>query len=303
MAVVDSRGNPVRDGRGNPVLSGTRSASPATQSQERNSINPRQSINNLLGSAVNFGERVGGNFGKALVEETINATGFGRFLRGGNLPIFGMPNGGGFLEGSWGSRSAEDWRLRLSIPPNFSLPGPLGSKLANTNGLVFPYTPTVLINHAANYGSMQPTHSNYPFPVYRNSEVNSMSITGDFSVENEDEAIYWIAAIHYLRSVTKMAYGNTSNKGSPPPVVRLNGYGDFVFKNVPVVINQFSVDLPNDVDYLHVRSIGPSGTWVPVRSVINVAVTPTYSRRAVQSFSLDRFVAGGYANGNGVGFI
>lgn len=275
----------------------------STASQERNSVNPRQSVSNFLGSAVNFGEKVGGNFGKALVEETINATGFGRFLRGGNLPLFGMPDGGGFLEGSWGSQAAEDWRLRLSIPSNFNIPGPLGSKLAATNGLVFPYTPTVLINHSANYGQMSPTHSNYPFPIYRNSEVNVMSITGDFSVENEDEAIYWIAAIHYLRSVTKMAYGNTSNKGSPPPVVRMNGYGDFVFKNVPVVVNQFSVDLPNDVDYLHVRGIGPSGTWVPVRSVINVTVTPTYSRRAVQAFSLDKFVSGGYANGNGVGFI
>jgi hypothetical protein len=76
-----------------------------------------------------------------------------------------------------------------------------------------------------------------------------------------------------------------------------------VLKNVPVVVNLFSVDLPSDVDYIHVPGIGPEGTWVPTRSQIAIQVTPTYSRRSVQSFSLDKFIAGGYANGSGVGFI
>jgi len=303
MAVVDSRGNPVTDSSGNPVLSGTRRSSSSAQSQARHSISPRESISNLVGSAVNFGERVAGDFGRAVVEEVVDATGFGRLLRGVNLPLFGMPNGGGFLEGSWGSEGVDDWRVRLSIPPNFNLPGPLGSKLAETNGLIWPYTPSIQINHSANYGSMQPTHSNYPFPVYQHSQVQAITITGDFTVENADEGIYWIAAVHYLRAVTKMAYGNTSHQGSPPPVVRLNGYGDFVFKNVPVVVAQFSVELPNDVDYIHVPNVGPQGTYVPTRSQIFVNVQPTYSRRAVHTFSLDKFIAGGYANSNGVGFI
>ena len=81
----------------------------------------------------------------------------------------------------------------------------------------------------------RPIHSNYPFFAYQNSQVDQFSITGDFTVENALEGQYWIAAVHYLRSVSKMAYGNTPNQGSPPPVVRLNGYGDYVFKNVPVV--------------------------------------------------------------------
>jgi hypothetical protein len=65
----------------------------------------------------------------------------------------------------------------------------------------------------------------------------------------------------------------------------------------------FSVDLPSDVDYIHVPGIGPEGTWVPTRSQIAIQVTPTYSRRSVQSFSLDKFIAGDYANSSGVGFI
>ena len=292
------------------ILRQARAQQASTRSQQRNSVAPRQSVQNFLGSAASWGQNIGNavqgavrDVGGALVGEIANAAGFGRLLRGINLPIFGMPGGANFAEGAWASQDPGDWRVRLSIPPNFNLPGPLGTKLAATNGMVFPYTPQIILQHSAQYGQLRPTHSNYPFPVYQSSAVDTISITGEFLVENSDEAKYWIAAVHYLRSVTKMAYGNTSNQGSPPPVVRLNGYGDFVLKNVPVVVNVFNVDMPTDVDYLHVPDIGPQGTWVPVRSTISIQVTPTYSRRAVQSFSLDRFVAGGYANSNGVGFI
>jgi len=288
------------------ILRQARAQQSSTRSQQRNSVNPQQSVQNFLGSAGRFGQNLGNavvDVGKQVVGEIASATGFGRFLRGANLPVFGMPGGAGFAEGAWASQDPGDWRVRLSIPPNFNLPGPLGTKLAATNGMVFPYTPQIILQHSAQYGQLRPTHSNYPFPVYQSSSVDTISITGEFLVENTDEAKYWIAAVHYLRSVTKMAYGETSNQGSPPPVVRLNGYGDFVLKNVPVVVTVFNVDMPTDVDYLHVPDIGPQGTWVPVRSQIAIQVTPTYSRRAVQSFSLDKFVAGGYANSNGVGFI
>ena len=288
------------------ILRQARAQSSSTQSQQRNSVSPQQSVSSLVGSAATWGQSIGNavvDVGKQVVGEIANAAGFGRLLRGINLPLFGMPGGASFAEGSWASQDPGDWRVRLSIPPGFNLPGPLGTKLNQTNGMVFPFTPQIILQHTANYNQLRPTHSNYPFPVYQNSAVDNITITGDFLVENADEAKYWIAVMHYLRSVTKMAYGNTSNQGSPPPVVKLNGYGDFVLKNVPVVVTVFSVDMPNDVDYIHVPDIGPQGTWVPVRSQIMVQCMPTYSRRAVQSFSLDKFVAGGYANNNGVGFI
>ena len=277
---------------------------PSTVSQERNSISPRQSVESLVGSAANFI----GNVGNQVVSEVAEAAGFGKLLRSVNIPLFGKAGTSAFAEAQWGGTDPGDWRVRLSIPPNFNLPGMLSEKLNKTNGLVFPYTPQIVVTHSAQYGQLRPTHSNYPFPVYQSSAVDQLVVTGEFYVENADEAIYWIAAMHYLRSVTKMAYGNTSNQGSPPPVVKLNGYGDYVLKNVPVVVTTFNVDMPMDVDYIHVpgkfigNQDGP-GTHVPTRSQISVNLMPTYSRRAVQSFSLDKFTSGGYATGNGVGFI
>jgi hypothetical protein len=204
-----------------------------------------------------------------------------------------------------------DWRVRLSIPSTMDKTEIL-KPLDATNGLVFPYTPTILIQHSANYDAMQPTHSNYPFPAYQNSQIDDIVITGDFFCENAVDAQYWVATLHYLRSVTKMAYGQSTNAGSPPPLVFLNGYGDFVFPNVPVIIKTFSVDLPSDVDYIKTQAEGEvtkinGGTsvdgfyegWAPVQSQVMVTVQPVYSRARTSQFSLDKFVNGDYLDNGG----
>jgi hypothetical protein len=215
-------------------------------------------------------------------------------------------------------QATNDWRVKLSIPSTFGAPEIL-KPLVATNGLVFPYTPTILIQHTANYDALSPTHSNYPFPQYQNSQIEDLVITGDFFCENAKDAQYWVAMVHYLRSVTKMNYGTDGDAGAPPPIVKLTGYGDFVFPNVPVVIRNFTVDLPADVDYIktkitddvsvsdgtvNVETAGNAG-WAPAQSQVSITVTPIYSRAKVSQFSLNSFVKGDYlgGSGNGGGFI
>jgi hypothetical protein len=70
------------------------------------------------------------------------------------------------------------------------------------------------------------------------------------NVEDAVQAQYWIAAMHFLRSVTKMFSGDSSPAGNPPPILSLNGYGEYVFKNVPVVVTNFSVQLDASSDYI-----------------------------------------------------
>ena len=286
-------------------LRAARAQTNSAKSQARNSVSPQQSVSNLLGSAASFGQGLVGQIGNGIKQaaEDVFSSGAGGFmslLRGKGIPFDGLFNGGsGFSSASWIRSDDDDWRVKLSMPSGMSLDGILQAKLNATNGMIFPYTPQIIISHSASYSQIKPTHSNYPFPIYQNSQPDNLQLVGDFFVESADEALYWVACIHYLRSVTKMAYGNTSNAGSPPPVVSLNGYGDYVFKNVPVVVVQFNVDLPGDVDYIHEPN---TNTWVPTRSTVTVQLMPTYSRRAVQSFSLDTFVKGGYAKGPG-GFV
>lgn len=265
------------------------------------------------------------------ISNTVNAVrsgDLGSLLRSKNLP-FGGETGQklSITNATFNQGAQRDWRVRLSLPAGYES-SQIIAPLKVTNGFIFPYTPQIQIQHSANYQAMTPIHNNYPFYSYENSKPEAISITGDFYVEDAAEAQYWVAAVHYLRSVTKMAYGATSNSGSPPPVVKLNGYGDYVFKDVPVVITQFSVDLPKDVDYIAAglspgtpqsileslasfmgppkgNSTAPTSqgvAWVPVRSTFTVTVQPLYSREQVRQFSLDAFVNGSYVF-NGTGYV
>ena len=194
-----------------------------------------------------------------------------------------------------------DWRVRLSFPPgnpNFATSGILAPLVETNNSMIFPYTPSVTISHTANYNALSPAHSNYQFMSYENSQVDVITVTGEFLVETPSDAAYWIGAKHFLQSITKMSYGDTSNAGSPPPVVRLNGYGSHVFDNVPVVVTNFTVDLPNDVDYIRANVSGTA--YAPTRSTITVSLQVVYSREQVRNFSLDDFINGKYIfDGNG----
>lgn len=77
------------------------------------------------------------------------------------------------------------------------------------------------------------------------------------NVEDATQGLYWIAAVHYLRSLTKMFTGPDVLAGNPPPIILLNGYGNYVFQNIPVVVTNFSCTLPSDCDYISVTP--PSG--------------------------------------------
>jgi|TARA_B100001094_G_scaffold166228_1_gene160892 hypothetical protein len=201
------------------------------------------------------------------------------------------------------SAGDNDWRVSISIPPVIGeLDSSLMAPLVNSgNRLIFPFTPSVIFSHQASYSSMQPVHSNYPFYNYQNSAVDAIVVSGDFFIETNEDAEYWVAAVTYLRTLTKMFYGdNGANTGNPPPIVKFNGYGEYVFKNVPCVVTSFNVDMPQDVDYLKTNIAGGDvgtnesepGTWVPAQSLIAVTLQPIYSRQHVEQFNLNDFVSG-----------
>lgn len=161
--------------------------------------------------------------------------------------------------------TGNEWRVRISIHPNSkilyrdpqssgNIPGLL-SPLKGTDGFIFPYLPQVTVAHTANYASTSPTHSNYAQYFYESSTVASISISGDFTVQNLDEAKYFLAGIYFFRACTKMFYGNSDDyQGSPPPIVYLDGYGQHYLPHVPCVVTAFSHTMPNDVDYLEVNT-------------------------------------------------
>ena len=230
-------------------------------------------------------------------------------LRGKNLPGKGGPDFQAKQSASFTTTLEEkDWRVKLSVPK--ALKGQSGSglltplRLEGDGHMVFPYTPTIIISHSANYNNIAPIHNNYPFFAYQNSSVDQMTIVGQFYCQNSLEARYWTACLHYLRAMTKMDFG-AGGTGAPPPIAKLNGYGDYVFNNVPVIINNFTVDMPNEVDYVNcgftpgeISPIddGSQGSvrfgWAPSESQFSITVQPIYSRDKQNKFSYRQFVTG-----------
>ena len=196
--------------------------------------------------------------------------------------------------------TGNDWRVRINCDWSI-FNSPLFDRFKN-GGVVFPYQPEITFSTKANYSVIDPVHNNYPFQAYKNSQVDDISIVGKFTAETEKDAAYWIAATTFFKTATKMFFGQGSNVGAPPVICILNGYGSNVFDNVPVVVKSFSVDFPQDVNYVKCTATG-SPTWVPIISSINVMMTPVNNRRNLRQFSLAEYAKGSLKTPTGQGYI
>lgn len=200
---------------------------------------------------------------------------------------------------------SDDQRVRLRVQ-NFGYfyhdpSNNLIKPLAATGGIVFPYTPNIMLSHTAAYAAQSPTHSNYAQPFYNSSSTDPITVAGTFTAQNQNEARYLLAVLQFLRSVTKMFRGGNF-AGNPPPVLRLGGYGNYIFPDVPVVVTNFTYELPDSVDYITAYPNTSNGTLqtdssrVPTRTSVAITLQPTYSRRTQREFNMKEFSRGNQLN-------
>ena len=190
----------------------------------------------------------------------------------------------------------DDWRIRVSVAPSSGILYTTGTDsvlapLAVTNGVIFPYTPTVTLNYTANYSPQKFTHSNYPAFSYENSEVSAIQIAGDFTVQDVNDGKYLLACLYFFRASTKMFFGSGAHVGNPPPIVFLDGYGKHYLPHVPCIVTGFSHTMPNEVDYISIPVDG-GNTRLPTTSQITITLQPVYSKKTIATFNLEQFAAG-----------
>jgi hypothetical protein len=239
-----------------------------------------------------------------------------------------------------------DWRVRLALSDDigvnylYKAPNPGILKPLNaTNGVLFPYTPTITVNYSAGYNPTELVHSNYKVYQYSSSSVDSINIQCDFTAQDEYEANYLLAVIHFFRSATKMFYGQDESprRGTPPPLCYIYGMGSYQFAGQPLAIQSFSYNLPNNVDYIQ-TSVGTDTTtatppttqparmegtgvarggvlpppqfapiaepgtvsWVPSKIQLAIQCVPMMNRNSVSNeFSLEKYATGSLLNGVG----
>jgi hypothetical protein len=150
-----------------------------------------------------------------------------------NIPNFGFA--GGLGQGA-SAAGEDDWRVRLSLADSATIfykdsstQNSIMAPLIETNGVIWPYTPSIQVSHVANYSTAVLTHSNYSAHFYNNSDVSDITVSGEFTVQSVEEGQYLMAAIYFLRSATKMFFGQGKDVGNPPPILFLDGYGSHYF--------------------------------------------------------------------------
>lgn len=161
--------------------------------------------------------------------------------------------------------------------------------LAATDGMVFPYTPTVSMSQSIDYSSYDPVHSNQEFLAYTRTRAATINLSGQFTSQNDMEASYSLAAIHFLRTVSKMAFGESRNPGTPPPVLLLSGYGEYMFNDLPVILQSFAVDFDPNVDTMRVPN---TNTYVPTLFNISCQFIIQNTPAKIRQFNLEDFRSG-----------
>jgi hypothetical protein len=195
---------------------------------------------------------------------------------------------------------------------------PLLSPLRGTYGMVWPYQPSVSYSQEVSYTDVPMTHTNQEFYAYTRTNAVKLTVEGEFTVQNQEEGRYVLACLHYLRTVTKMYFGQGANLGTPPPVLLFDAFGKYMFNKLPVIVTNFTANMPKDVDYVPVdlkklgastlpnlSQIGQQGNtadgfvWLPALFTISVSLTVQNTPATLRKFELDKFRSGSLLKNGG----
>jgi hypothetical protein len=214
------------------------------------------------------------------------------------------------IGGSTASTSSSDnvdfrVRIRAQTTAKTSVYGPAGSSnilniLYDTNGMLFPYTPTISWSQAVEYDPLHFTHSNQDYYVYRNTPSTTIDVSGQFTLQNQREGEYMLACMHFLRTVSKMYFGqqNPQLAGLPPPVLLFSGYGNYMFNDLPVIVKSHSYSLDNTVDYVTVNTAGGTAR-LPALITMQVQLIVQHTPQDMRTkFDLDQFRTGALMRNN-----
>ena len=198
-----------------------------------------------------------------------------------------------------------DWRARLrpkngGVSKFYSKAGIANNYLLEpleaSNGIIWQYTPSVFLSGSAEYNEALMQGMNYPINTFISSRPPDIPITADFSANNQYEARYLLAIMTFLKICTKAYFGDDAvakgQAGVPPPVLLFEYLGDHGFNKVPVVVTNWSMQLPDNVDYVPVQ-VNKTVTYVPTLTNIMINLKPQYTPHKLRKrFSVEGITSG-----------
>ncbi len=168
--------------------------------------------------------------------------------------------------------------------------------LYETDGLLFPYTPTIGFSQDVSYKNVGLVHTIGDIETYTRTPSVGLNVSATFTVQNQREGQYALAALHFLRTVSKMYFGETDKAagkaGLPPPVLIFTGYGNYMFDNLPVILKTHSYTLDKSMNMVTINTAQGTArlpSMFEVSMQLQVQQTPKAMRK---DFSLDAFRTG-----------
>jgi hypothetical protein len=175
-----------------------------------------------------------------------------------------------------------------------------------TNGVLFPYSPAISFSQDVEYqlvgGGL--VHTNQDYNAYQRTPSVKLTIEGKFTIQNQYEGLYMLAVIHFFRTVSKMYFGeaaaNAGTAGLPPPILILNGYGTYMFNNLPCLLTTHSFSYTDDVDTIDIADSSGGITKLPSLLDLTIGLTvqqTPYNMSTV--FDLNAFRSGALMKNGG----
>ena len=182
---------------------------------------------------------------------------------------------------------------------------------AETNGLVFPYTPSIAMQKSITYDTTELLHTNLAVRQLKNATPPKITISSDWTADTEENALQMYGAIHFCRALSLVNFGKNAgtNKGMPPPILYLNGWGE-LFTNIPVVITDYNPKLSNNIHYVHLNKTIDGikiDTWLPTTMDLSITLEIQPNINTYKNeFKLDEFkkniLMDKTKSGNGYGY-
>lgn len=176
--------------------------------------------------------------------------------------------------------------------------------------VVFNTMPTISEQNSAIYGTLNPTHLIGNYHPYENSPSRKFDL-GDIKLvsRNALEARRNLKKVLTLRAWTKSYFGDTGGPmgdqlknwlGAPPEVLLFSAYASETNRGhmvkIPVVVENFSMSYPNDVDYIPTLADSNDdqlgGVPFPIITTVTVSLLEQHSAVEFEKFNLYSFKQG-----------
>jgi hypothetical protein len=188
---------------------------------------------------------------------------------------------------AFGENRTREFKVTISQSPEVE---------GGMNTVVLEVMPTIQENRGAQYDSFQPLHHPGEILKYKFTSNRSWGINAKLIARTVEEATTNLLIVNTIRSWAMPFYGDgTSNSstmrylGAPPPILTLSAYGEQMIGPVKCVLENYSWDWPNDIDFIRTEDDYP----FPVVLSINLTLKESWSPSEYSGFDL---VA--YRNGN-----